>query len=82
MVKSTLLVALAAAAVQARKCTNITVPISIEARNAKFNLAPPATEIESTDFFLHFSWQGTNYTNDIIDGVSLSHSLSLSQLVM
>lgn len=69
MFKSSVLLALAAV-VLARKCTNITVPVSISARNGVFSIDFPKTDIEVTDFFLRFSYQGRNYTDTIVEDVS------------
>ncbi|KAF5021309.1 hypothetical protein F66182_6707 [Fusarium sp. NRRL 66182] len=46
------------AAASARKCTNITVPVSLTSENAVFNLETPLTKIEVTDFILSLSRQG------------------------
>ena len=69
MLKSVALLALATA-VTARKCQNITVPISISSRNAVFDLKAPTTEIEATNFFLKLSRQGSNYTQELLKDVS------------
>ncbi len=55
----------------ARKCQNITVPVTISARNAVFSLKAPATDIEATNFVLGSVQQGKNYTNSLLTGVSL-----------
>ncbi|KAI9166545.1 hypothetical protein HJFPF1_02654 [Paramyrothecium foliicola] len=67
MLKPGVILALAAAAV-ARKCHNITVPISISSRNAVFGIKPPLTEIEATNFFLNIARQGFNYTDKVTEG--------------
>ncbi|PNY29728.1 Uncharacterized protein TCAP_00355 [Tolypocladium capitatum] len=67
MFKSVVLLALASA-VAAKHCRNITVPISISARNGVFNIAPPKTEAQVTDFFLELSKQNSNYTQSITNG--------------
>ncbi len=69
MYKSTILLAAVAAVSEARRCTNIMVPVSIESRNGKFNIAPPETEIEATNFALRLTRQGGNYTKDVLDEV-------------
>lgn len=69
MHKSTLILAAVAAVAEARKCTNMMVPVSIESRNGKFNVAPPETEIEATNFALRLTRQGGNYTRDLLDEV-------------
>lgn len=52
---------LAATAV-ARQCTNLTVPISISARQATFDIAVSTTSIEVIDFALNITQQGRNFT--------------------
>ncbi|KND86764.1 hypothetical protein TOPH_08614 [Tolypocladium ophioglossoides CBS 100239] len=69
MFKPAILLTLAAA-VAAKYCQNITVPINISARNGLFNIDPPRTEIEVTNFFLNFSKENSNYTQSVTDGVS------------
>jgi hypothetical protein len=66
------LLALAAVAA-ARRCQNITVPVSISAINAVFGIHAPLTEIDVTNFFLNFARQGFNYTEDVTRGVSKAH---------
>ncbi|KAG5994240.1 hypothetical protein E4U54_003157 [Claviceps lovelessii] len=46
----------------AMKCWNMTIPISISARNPVFDLKPPTTEIEVTALFLDLSRPGNNAT--------------------
>ncbi|KAK5989831.1 hypothetical protein PT974_08092 [Cladobotryum mycophilum] len=70
--KSIALLALATA-VAARNCHNLTVPISISSRNAVFDLKAPTTEIEATDFFLRFSRQGSNYTQELLKDYATIH---------
>ncbi|POR32810.1 Uncharacterized protein TPAR_06992 [Tolypocladium paradoxum] len=67
MFRLAVLLALAAAAA-AKHCRNITVPVSISARNGVFDIQPPKTEIEVTDFFFNFSKQNSNYTQSITNG--------------
>lgn len=67
MFKLATLLALASAAA-AKHCVDITVPVSISARNAVFNIQPPTTEVEVTDFFLNFSKQNANYTASVTAG--------------
>ena len=69
MWKVTALLALATAA-SARRCTNLTIPISISARNAIFDIAAPTTEVDVTNFFLNNARSGFNYTEQILGGVS------------
>ncbi|KAL7792434.1 hypothetical protein V8C37DRAFT_416327 [Trichoderma ceciliae] len=67
MMKSATLLALAAG-VMARKCQNLSIPISISARNAVFDLPNPASEIDVTNFFLGFTHPGTNFTDSVLTG--------------
>jgi hypothetical protein len=59
------------AAVSARKCTDITVPVSLKAENAVFDLDQPLTKVDVTDFILNLSRQGDNFVKAIQKGVSL-----------
>lgn len=69
--RSALLLALTAAAVEARKCQDIKVPVSISSRNAVFNLETIETEIQATDFYLNLARQGGNYADRLLESVSL-----------
>ncbi|KAG6137812.1 hypothetical protein E4U12_000293 [Claviceps purpurea] len=51
-----------AALSSALKCKNITIPISISAQNAVFDLEPPTTEVDVTSLFLDISRPGNNAT--------------------
>ena len=52
-------------------CTNLTIPVTISARNGNFpQSVNPTTNIEVTDFVLDLTRQGTNYTNEVLEGVS------------
>jgi len=66
------------AASHARKCHNLTVPVAVSSRNAVFNLKAPATDIEMTNFFLDWTQQGHNYSNQILTGVSIHRNRALS----
>ena len=66
---SSILLALVAA-VSARKCKDITVPVSLTAKNAVFDLKTPTTQIEVTNLFLNLVQQGRNYAEVIQKGVS------------
>lgn len=70
MLKSVILLALASVAT-ARKCMDITVPVRLSSRNAVFGIDLPKTEVDVTNFFLEFSKQGQNYTDVVLEGVSL-----------
>jgi hypothetical protein len=76
MLKTVLPLALAAVAA-ARHCQNITVPVSLTSRNAVFDLQPPSTEIEVTNFFLRMSWPGNNASAKVLKDVSPSHSTGI-----
>ncbi|KAF2673752.1 alpha/beta-hydrolase [Microthyrium microscopicum] len=52
----------------AKKCSNITVPISISARNGVFNLSAPANNIEATNFVLNLAQAGQNYSATLLSG--------------
>jgi len=67
---ATVAVAAFASAVSARHCSNITVPVSISARNGVFNISAPANNIDTTNFFLDLTQQGKNYTASVLAGVS------------
>ena len=55
--------------VSARKCINQTVPVTISARDAVFGrVATPHTNIDATNFTLHLSRQGHNFTNEGLTG--------------
>ncbi|KAI0152500.1 Alpha/beta hydrolase family-domain-containing protein [Hypoxylon sp. NC0597] len=62
----TLLLASLTAIAAARKCQNLTVPISISARNTNFSLQAPSTNVDVTDFVLNFSQPGVNFTKQAL----------------
>lgn len=68
MLAATALLALATA-VAARKCHDLTIPISISARNAVFSLPPPVTEDQVTQFFIDLVRPGYNMTDHYLKGV-------------
>jgi hypothetical protein len=70
MILSALTLAGLAAVAAARHCTNLTIPISISARNGVFKLQPPSSNIQVTDFLLDLTRQGHNLTNELLTGVS------------
>lgn len=82
MLVSSLLATAFAAVAAARKCRDISVPVSISSRNAHFDLKPLLTDIETTDFFLGLSKQGTNYTDILLDGVCPSRFLTLFAMLI
>ncbi|OTA63563.1 hypothetical protein K449DRAFT_368356 [Hypoxylon sp. EC38] len=69
MVQSTLPILLLAsltAVATARNCQNLTVPISISARNTNFSLQAPATNVDVSNFILNFSQPGVNFTEQAL----------------
>jgi hypothetical protein len=58
-----------AAAVASRNCRDLTVPVSISARNGVFDLKAPENNIEVTDFFINLAQVGHNYTAELLKGV-------------
>lgn len=69
MFTSTLLLALATA-VTARKCQDVSIPISISATNTAFNLPPPATDIDVANLLINLADNSANYVPTILVGVS------------
>ncbi|QPH02501.1 hypothetical protein C2857_006711 [Epichloe festucae Fl1] len=57
-----------AAVATAMQCRNLTVPVSLSARNGDFDLKAPATEIEVTDLSLGMSRPGNNVTAQYLKG--------------
>ena len=51
----------------AARCQNLTVPISVAARNGNFNLSNPTDAIDATNFALRMSRQGHNYTAEVLN---------------
>ncbi|TQN69259.1 hypothetical protein CSHISOI_06224 [Colletotrichum shisoi] len=60
-INSTIPLAFAALAA-ARVCQNLTVEVSITARNGVFNISAPETNIDITNILIGLSTQGTNFT--------------------
>ncbi|KAK7427216.1 hypothetical protein QQZ08_006329 [Neonectria magnoliae] len=56
------------AACSARKCKDITVPVSLTAENAVFDVEVPLTKIEVTNLFINLAQQGRNYPDLIQTG--------------
>lgn len=52
----------------AAQCQNLTIPVSISARNGVLNVPNPMNNIESIDFALDASRQGHNYTQEVLTG--------------
>ena len=70
---------LLAAGAHARKCQNITIPVSISARNGVFNVQPAQSDIEVTNFILDGTQQGHNGSAEALSGyatVSGSYNLA------
>lgn len=59
-----------AATVAAKTCQNITVPVTISARNGKFDAKALTTQnnIEVTNFILNLTQQGKNFTANVLQG--------------
>lgn len=70
MTKTYLVAAFAAlsSVASAAQCQNITIPVSISARNGVFNQTNPTNAIESTNFALRMARQGNNYTAESLTG--------------
>ena len=54
----------------AKKCQDISVPVTISATNIAFNLAPPANNIEAIDFILNITQPAGTFGPSIARGVS------------
>lgn len=52
----------------ARNCANLTVEVTVDARNAVFNLTAPTNNIEVTNFILDFTRPGHNLTEEVLTG--------------
>ncbi|RDW82754.1 hypothetical protein BP6252_03866 [Coleophoma cylindrospora] len=63
-----LTLAMFVASAAASICTNRTVPVTISARQAVFDLAVPQTNLEVTDFILNMTQQGRNFTDVALTG--------------
>lgn len=50
-------------------CQNLTIPISVSARQGVFSLSAPANNIEVTNFILDLTQQGHNLTQEVLTGV-------------
>lgn len=61
------LVALAGAAT-AKVCTNVTVPVNIDARQGVFEVDPINGNIDATRFALNFTENGANFTDVALTG--------------
>ncbi|KAI9648420.1 hypothetical protein NHQ30_003054 [Ciborinia camelliae] len=59
---------LLAATATAKTCINASVPVTISARQAVFNIEIPTTNVTTTDFFLNVTQQGRNFTDIALAG--------------
>ncbi len=59
-----------AAAAMARQCQNLTIPVSISARNGRFDFQIPENDTEVTNFVLNLTQPGHNLTAELLTGVS------------
>lgn len=66
-----LIISLAAVSA-AMQCRDLTIPVSISARNAEFNLKPLHTQVEVTDFFMNLTQPGGDAIADLLQGVCWS----------
>lgn len=57
-----------AASAAAKRCTNMTVPVTISARQGIFDIAVPQTSTEATDFVRNVTQQGRNFTEIVLTG--------------
>jgi hypothetical protein len=60
-----------ATGIAARKCYNLTIPISISAQNAVFDLHAPVSDVDVTNFFLDWVRPGINLTDSLLTGVRI-----------
>ncbi|CAD6584822.1 MAG: hypothetical protein ASARMPREDX12_001761 [Alectoria sarmentosa] len=66
--KSALAVVLLAGSVAAKTCRNMTVPVTISARTAVFDIAVPQTNLDATTFAQNQTQQGRNFTETALSG--------------
>ncbi|TGO12115.1 hypothetical protein BTUL_0094g00270 [Botrytis tulipae] len=57
-----------AATATAKTCINATVPVTISARQAVFDIEVPTTNLTTPDFFLNVTQQGRNFTDIALSG--------------
>lgn len=60
--------ALSGVAAAAKVCTNVTVPVSIDARQAIFDVPQLNSSLDATTFALNFTKQGSNFTKESVVG--------------
>ncbi|KAK5045653.1 hypothetical protein LTR84_009022 [Exophiala bonariae] len=70
MLRSIFAIALALAArlVSAKHCQNLTIPVTISAQNAVWNITAPSNNVEVTNFILDVNRQGHSYIADAFKG--------------
>lgn len=66
--KPALAVAVLAGSAAAKKCINMTVPVTISARNAVFDIPVPQTNLDATAFIQNQTQQGRNFTETALSG--------------
>lgn len=62
------ILSLLAATTTAKICINATVPVTISARQAVFDIEVPTTNLTTPDFFLNVTQQGRNFTDIALSG--------------
>ena len=68
LANSAFAVAVFAASVAAKTCTNLTVPVTIAARTGVFNILVPQTNFDATAFIQNQTQQGRNFTETVLSG--------------
>lgn len=66
--KSALAVVVLAGSAAAKTCINMTVPVTISARTAVFNITVPQTNLDATTFAQNQTQQGRNFTETVLSG--------------
>ena len=60
--------ALLSAAVAAKDCKNITIPVTVSARQGIFNIDLPQTSLDATTFIQNVTRQGRNFSDTVVTG--------------
>lgn len=60
--------ALLTASVVAKDCRNITVPVTVSARQGVFNIDVPQTSLDATTFISNVTQQGRNFSETVLTG--------------
>ena len=68
LLSSVTLLAAVVGTVTAKKCMNMTVPVTISARNAVYDVLIPSTNLEAITFAQNFTKQGSNFSETILTG--------------